>query len=681
LTTGNIFNPVEESKDRWDLTGYSDPQIYQHLSDPAKFRSTFPEYGHLGDDEIAQGMQRTGLRNPQYGAIPSVQPPAKANVQFPTDVDSVTGISEDSPMARFGTRVGAKLAEDVPNIVKGAATPFGVSALKNAWTAGKQTYDLYKNGKAPSAGERASQLAGAAGVDAPAVAEAAQNKDWPGLAAETVTPIAENIALGKLMPGGNEADAALPTTGEKAMMRRALRPQDRDLRFDQHVQNAWPDVKAQVAQKGAPADLPDFDNMLKDAKKGVWDEYTAIKNKAATSRPEIKGLLQAPAAEIDTGVQQVKGEAPGGVIPAESRSILKKGPPASFVQAARKDAPGATVGGKAPGIGSTNATVPQRILGTQPEIGSQYSVVPDSVMGPKTVQSEQFLSGGAHPEMSGRLTDPATLITRDPVALRATRDRLAGVMNNEDHWASLSPSEQTAYTSQLNRLNNLLKPGPATPYGPAIDGNAVASAIEQSIRPRTRLLQGGVLNELQSRAEAYRGRQIPINDAEELLQDANREASAWYSQATRDPHGPAYAVSSAAEAGAIRDQMYRMIDTLSGSDPGAAKSLKQRYGALDALHDYTAKRIPVASRQAPLNLWEGGGLVAGAEMLAQAQDLRHLLGAPVPWMMAKAAKRVNSPEFLLKAATSPYRVPAPIRGAIAAGAKGTAIRATTGDKQ
>ena len=71
---GNIFNlnPVEESKNRWDLSGYSDPQLYQHLSDPAKFRQTFPEYGDMSDEEIAQGMQRTGLRNPQYGSIPDV---------------------------------------------------------------------------------------------------------------------------------------------------------------------------------------------------------------------------------------------------------------------------------------------------------------------------------------------------------------------------------------------------------------------------------------------------------------------------------------------------------------------------------------------------------------------------------------------------------------------------------
>src|SRR5438270_13960008 len=60
------WNPVEEAKTRWDLSDYDDPTIYKHLSDPATFRSTFPEYDHLGDDEIAAGMQRTGARNPNY---------------------------------------------------------------------------------------------------------------------------------------------------------------------------------------------------------------------------------------------------------------------------------------------------------------------------------------------------------------------------------------------------------------------------------------------------------------------------------------------------------------------------------------------------------------------------------------------------------------------------------------
>ena len=69
---GNIFDPVEASKNRWDLSGYSDPQLYHHLSDPAKFRQTFPEYGDMSDEEIAQGMQRTALSNPQYGAYPDV---------------------------------------------------------------------------------------------------------------------------------------------------------------------------------------------------------------------------------------------------------------------------------------------------------------------------------------------------------------------------------------------------------------------------------------------------------------------------------------------------------------------------------------------------------------------------------------------------------------------------------
>lgn len=470
------------------------------------------------------------------------------------------------------------------------------------------------------------------------------------------------------LPKGGPAEA---TPARTTMLSRAVRPGGKAAqKFPDNVQHAYPAIQEEIArnQGELPTTLGDFNDLLGAARKRVWGQVQDLLTKAQNTRPQVKGLLQSPEASVQTGVQQVTGEAPGALIPAESRPVVQNGPPAQFVQAARSDAPGATIGGRAPGIGSTNATVPQRILGTQPEIGSQYAAVPDSVMGPKTVQGEQFLSGSAHPEMSGQLTNPGVLLTRDTAALQATRTRLASVINDPETFSKLGPAEQEAYTAQLSRLNKLLQPGPNVPHGPAIDGNAVASAIEASVRPRPKLFDSSSVAELQSRANAYRGRRISLSDAEELLQDANREASSWYH--SPDPHGPQYQASAAAEASEIRNQLYKQIDALSESDPGTYGQLKKTYGGLEALQGFTQKRIPVVSRQAPINLLEGGGIMAGLDLLSHAHDLKSAAAAPLPWLAAKGARYINSPEFLLKQSLKqPSNVPAPIRAAAVGAAR------------
>lgn len=454
----------------------------------------------------------------------------------------------------------------------------------------------------------------------------------------------------KVLPKGGEAT---PTPTRTTMLSRALRPGGKAAKnFPQNVQNAYPAIQDEIAQNGGqvPTSLGDFSNMLSAARKRIWGNVQDLLNKAQSQRPPVKGLLQSAPGSVQTGVQQVAGEAAGGVIPAESRPIVQPGPPAELQMAARVDK----------GIGSTAASVPERIMGQQPAVGAQAAAIPDSVMGPKTVQSEQFLSGSEHPEMSGQLTNPATLVTRDLSALKATRDRLATVVNS-DQFAQLGPAEQEAYSAQLNRLSKLLEAPKDVPHGPAIDGNLVADAIEKSARPRPKLF--GQTDEIQARANAYRGRRIPLTDSEELLQDANREASAWY--LARDPHGPQLQASAAAEGSSIRDQLYRQIDQLTKSDPGKYGQLKKTYGALEALQDFTNKRIPVVTRQAPINLLEGGAGIAGViELMNHLHDWKGAAAAPLPWLAAKGVRYINSPEFLLKQSLKqPANVPAPIRAA------------------
>jgi hypothetical protein len=60
------WNPVDAVKQKFPNMGLSDQQIYHNLSEPEKFRSAFPEYSGLKDDEIRTNMQRIGLANPHY---------------------------------------------------------------------------------------------------------------------------------------------------------------------------------------------------------------------------------------------------------------------------------------------------------------------------------------------------------------------------------------------------------------------------------------------------------------------------------------------------------------------------------------------------------------------------------------------------------------------------------------
>jgi hypothetical protein len=64
-----MWNPVDAVKQKFPNMGLSDQQIYHNLSEPEKFRSAFPEYSGLKDDEIRTNMQKIGLSNPHYRSV------------------------------------------------------------------------------------------------------------------------------------------------------------------------------------------------------------------------------------------------------------------------------------------------------------------------------------------------------------------------------------------------------------------------------------------------------------------------------------------------------------------------------------------------------------------------------------------------------------------------------------
>lgn len=636
----NIFDPVAEAKNRLDLSSFNDAQIYQNLSDPNKFRQAFPEYSHLDDDTITRNMKTFA---PKYanlansGALPGVQKPsnpilaasgeqpglmtgpqttgvpgaeqavartASAMVHAPGQILSAVGHSFDKP----------NLDEQQEYKGKIEATPAGRPLLAAERFLGQPLVT-------------AARAYGPGDTEEKRITNAASLPDvLPEALGQSTVQYFGGKAAGEVMdnvlPKGGEATA---TPTRTTMLSRALRPGGKQAKnFKSNVQNAYPAIQDEIARNNGevPSTLGEFHDLVGSARKRVWSQIQDMISQAQSTRKPVKGLLQAPQAELQTGVQKVVGEGKGGTFPAESQ--------------------------------------PANRFGQPPFQSDAFTPLRDE-------QPPQFLSGSEHPELSGRLTNPGTMLTRDTSALQATRARLASVVNDSESFSKLGPAEQEAYSAQLDRLNKLLEPGPDVPHGPTVDGSVIADAIQKSVRPRTKLT--GAQGSVQSIADAYRGRKFSLTQAEELLQDANREASSWY--LSRDPHGPQMQASAAAEAQAIRGELYKQIDGLTKSNPGKYGQLKKTYGGLEALQDFAAKRLPVVTRQAPVNLLEGGGILAGLEMLSRAHDLKSAAASPLPFLAAKGARYVNSPDFLIKQALKqPSNVPAPIRAAAVGATRG-----------
>jgi hypothetical protein len=59
-TSASPWNPVESLKRQYPKMRMTDEQIYSNLQDPEKFRSAFPQYSGLKDDEIRSKVQQYG---------------------------------------------------------------------------------------------------------------------------------------------------------------------------------------------------------------------------------------------------------------------------------------------------------------------------------------------------------------------------------------------------------------------------------------------------------------------------------------------------------------------------------------------------------------------------------------------------------------------------------------------
>lgn len=78
-----VWNPVEDFKTKYPSSGYSDQEIYKNLSNPSMFKSAFPNYAHLGDDEIKQGLGQFASKYAPSGPPKGPSLPIPAGLQPP----------------------------------------------------------------------------------------------------------------------------------------------------------------------------------------------------------------------------------------------------------------------------------------------------------------------------------------------------------------------------------------------------------------------------------------------------------------------------------------------------------------------------------------------------------------------------------------------------------------------
>lgn len=196
-----------------------------------------------------------------------------------------------------------------------------------------------------------------------------------------------------------------------------------------------------------------------------------------------------------------------------------------------------------------------------------------------------------------------------------------------------------------------------------VDLTPVAENIERTITHTTKIEDPNKVAAVKALADAYR-RQVPINVAEQLLQETNASLDSYYakmpwarSQALTNPE-------TAAEAGkgvALRDAIYKSLDTLGGGT--TPRAIKQRYGAIMNLDQEAAGRINIAARANPDSLVQQASKLGAAYKISKgvltgntADVAEGVLGTKV----ANWIKEQNTSDALIKRAiNNAGKLPAP----------------------
>ncbi len=202
---------------------------------------------------------------------------------------------------------------------------------------------------------------------------------------------------------------------------------------------------------------------------------------------------------------------------------------------------------------------------------------------------------------------------------------------------------------------------PANQMGAMVDGNQIADAMVNSIDKRTAIQNPDLVQKVQQVADTYR-KPIPLSDAEDFLQSANKDLNSYYAKnkvgqqvAQNDPE----ISSTVAEAGALRSALYSTLDDVTG--PGAAQ-LKQAYGSLTNVEKELYGRQLVAARQNPESLSEQLSTVRGAGKIAKGVltlDPGDVIEGAQNIAVSRALKARNSSDAMIQRAFESAQPAAP----------------------
>ena len=255
------------------------------------------------------------------------------------------------------------------------------------------------------------------------------------------------------------------------------------------------------------------------------------------------------------------------------------------------------------------------ILGRAAEFAPQEGIVPASSAAVRSVghqllpsivdgPTESLLTRGIKPGKNN-VNWNADIQTAAPLIKSAEQQLGHPIQGVDDALTATNLAKKQVWQQYQQRL------GPAAAQGAVIDGNQIADAMMNSIDARTAAQNPGLIAKVKATADTYR-RPIPLSQAEDFLQSANKDLTNYYAKnkvgqqvAQNDPE----MASTVAEGNALRAGLYNKLDQLTG--PGAAQ-IKQAYGSLSNVEKELTGRQLVAARQNPESLSEQLSTVAGA---------------------------------------------------------------------
>lgn len=189
-----------------------------------------------------------------------------------------------------------------------------------------------------------------------------------------------------------------------------------------------------------------------------------------------------------------------------------------------------------------------------------------------------------------------------------------------------------------------------------IDGSPIADAMISSMNNRFVSQNPKEAQKIVQMAETYR-REIPLGEAEDFLQSANNDLHSYYAK-NKVGQGAAKADPSVghvvAEADALRAELYKKLDSLTGSN---AAELKRVYGALSNLQEAAVKRANVAARQNTDSLSEQLNFAQGLGKIGKSAlnlNLGDAASGVIQMGSAKLLKEKNSTNGLIEHAFTKY---------------------------